>query len=580
MYGGINTLVAPLPTTPMSASSSPYRRQPSGAQPSHRKRRCKSVGAGNRHVSFVFPTNPYTDFDMTIAAPCCSSDAEINSMAGSAVALSKNLISRISSRLKQRKPLPPRPIRCAPERVNGFTRPLGMQLPKNLELTMRYLQEVIRNGQIEMYYTSLNEMIDALISYLKTSPSIYSADATLDIRSALEELIDFVDGHIIDNFVSHSEPCSSNRYGASDSNFGLLKLQKLENALMDKQKDTECLQSKKGRLSPCSDSGVDAEHTTPTSKDSNFSFASSDNSADDTLTDLLQQLQLRKIERFEPNFGAVFPDSDDDDNDVHVDEEHEEREEKHGSKTCEEEVERRPDGREIRMKKTRTVNVSQSSKCVTIRTHGNGTDDVMRKFRDGSNSFNDDSNFETKDFFSKPAFSRFRNQNPSFSFDEEPTSPKSPDVSTKTKTMQHSSATLQSVARQAKRDGKLVADNAAHKLDTAELEARQIDTFQGTHLLDRKGDGSYEESTIIRNGLPGIDGTPNSPLAPIKRNVVEVYKTLGDNDVEGKDNFFQATTLASYITLNDNLRLFEEQHRKKFTYTFGTSACTLYAMIT
>ena len=49
------------------------------------------------------------------------------------------------------------------------------------------------------------------------------------------------------------------------------------------------------------------------------------------------------------------------------------------------------------------------------------------------------------------------------------------------------------------------------------------------------------------------------------------FQKVGDNNVEGKDNFFQATTLASYITLNDNLRLFEEQHRKKITYTFGTS---------
>lgn len=60
-------------------------------------------------------------------------------------------------------------------------------------------------------------------------------------------------------------------------------------------------------------------------------------------------------------------DSDDDDGGIHVDEESEERLEKFGSQTCEEEVERRPDGHEIRMKKTRIVNKSQTSKCVINR---------------------------------------------------------------------------------------------------------------------------------------------------------------------------------------------------------------------
>lgn len=53
-----------------------------------------------------------------MTVPCCSSDAEINSMAGSAVAFSKSLINRISNRFKQRKPIPFKPIKCAPERVS------------------------------------------------------------------------------------------------------------------------------------------------------------------------------------------------------------------------------------------------------------------------------------------------------------------------------------------------------------------------------------------------------------------------------------------------------------------------------
>ena len=202
-----------------------------------------------------------------------------------------------------------------------------------------------------------------------------------------------------------------------------------------------------------------------------------------------QNLSFRKIERFEPQFPSVYPDSDEDDNEIHVDEEHEEREEKHGSQTCEEEIERRPDGREIRTKKTRTVNMSQSRKCITIRTHGTGTDDIVKRFTDGSNSFNDDSNFESSDFFAKGPFAKFKADRPSsdtettsFSFDEEPSSPAS-DAVTKTKTLQHSSATLQSVARQSKRNGKLIAENAAHKLDTADLNAKQVDTFQASFLF-------------------------------------------------------------------------------------------------
>uniref|UniRef100_A0A914YSP5 Uncharacterized protein n=1 Tax=Panagrolaimus superbus TaxID=310955 RepID=A0A914YSP5_9BILA len=452
---------------------------------------------------------------------------------------------------------------------------------------MRYLQEIIRNHQTNMYLSSLNEMIDSLINYLRKSGTQYDNDSISDIREALQTIICWIDNQIINIYIP-CEPCSSkNNY---DSAIGLEKLSVLEKSLLQKRSEREISKvlveepdSSDERSSSCSDSGVDAENITPTRKgDPNYSFTSSNGSSlggEDTLADLLQQLQLRKIERFEPQFPSVWPDSDEDDNDLHVDEESEEREEKHGSQTCEEEIERRPDGREIRMKKTRTVNVSQSHKSITIRTHGGGSNDIVKKFRDGSQSFNDDSNFESSDFFKKRPFANFKTDRPlgnntsasSFSFDDEPSSPLSPDISTKTKTLQHSSATLQSVARHAKRDGKLISDNAAHKLDTSDLNAKQIDTYQGNTLLDRKGDGSYEESIIIRNGLPGIECTSNSAFAPIKKNVIEVTKTIGDNSLEGKDNFFQATTLASYISLNDNLRLFEEQHRRKVTYTFGTS---------
>jgi hypothetical protein len=567
-----------------SATSTPSHQRPVARS---RKRRCKSVGANARKQSFIFPTTQYAEFEMA----CCTSNIEMNTMAGSAVTFSKNLINRISTRFRQKKPLQLKSIQLHPERKNIFTRPLGMQLPKDLELAMRYLQEIIRNHQTNMYLSSMNEMTDSLINYLKKSGSQYDNNSISDIRDSFQGIICWIDNQIIDLYISHSsEPSSSiKNYEIST---GLEKLANLEKTLLRKRSEREDSKvlveepdSGDERSSSCSDSGVDAENITPSKKNEpNYLFTTSNgsNAGDDTLSDLLQQLQLRKIERFEPQFPSLWPDSDEDDNDVHVDEESEEREEKHGSKTCEEEIERRPDGREIRMKKTRTVNVSQSHKSITIRTHGGGSNDIVKKFRDGSQSFNDDSNFESSDFFKKGPFAKFQTDRPldnntsnsSFNFDEEPSSPLSPDTSTKTKTLQHSSATLQSVARHAKRDGKLIADNAAHKLDTADLNAKQIDTYQGNMLLDRKGDGSYEESIIIRNGLPGIECSLNSTLAPLKRNVIEITKTVGDNNVEGKDNFFQATSLASYITLNDNLRLFEEQHRRKVTYTFGSSGTT------
>lgn len=50
---------------------------------------------------------------------------------------------------------------------------------------------------------------------------------------------------------------------------------------------------------------------------------------------------------------------------------------------------------------------------------------------------------------------------------------------------------------------------------------------------------------------------------------IACFQTVGDDNTDGKENFFKATTLASYITLNDNLRFYEEQQRKKTVYSFG-----------
>uniref|UniRef100_A0A914C1R6 Uncharacterized protein n=1 Tax=Acrobeloides nanus TaxID=290746 RepID=A0A914C1R6_9BILA len=481
-----------------------------------------------------------------------------------------------------------------------------MKLPKDLELALRYLLEVVRAGKVEMYVGSSSALTDAVMKYIKDAKelneeavkeALFSAlKWTDDEVEALFSALKWTDDEVVEHCLSTIQPNIAKENGHGSSR-GVELLHNLENSLLTKFdssstnnhehdcSSTDTYLSGSGGMSPPSteDSGIeDTKDYT-----SNGSTTSSNNSYhngspnDDGLCELLRQLQLRKIERFEPTFPIVSIDSDDDDGGIHVDEESEERSEKFGSQTCEEEVERRPDGHEIRMKKTRIVNKSQTSKSVTIRTHGGGQDDIVKKFRDGSQSFNDDADFETSDFFKRNGFrggikSAFSNNDGVFNFDDAPQSPTSPtasDLSQKLKSLQHASATLQSVSKQNKRDGKIIADNAAHKLDTAQLDAKQTDTYQGNQLLDRKGEGSYEESSIMRMGLPGTN-EENSVLSPIKRNVVQFVKTIGDDNVEGKDNYFKATTLASYITLNDNLRFYEEQQRKKVTYTFGTAGTT------
>lgn len=166
-----------------------------------------------------------------------------------------------------------------------------MQLPKDLELSMRYLQEIIRNGKSEMYFSAMNEVIDSLISFLKVSVAEYDKEAAAKVNNAMQELIKWIDDHVIGNLMSQ-KPSSSQIY---DNSEGLAKLTALEQALIMKKPQLS-EDNSADRSSSCSDSGVDAENTTPTeSKKSKQFFNSNDSNfeTDDTLSDLLQQLQLR-----------------------------------------------------------------------------------------------------------------------------------------------------------------------------------------------------------------------------------------------------------------------------------------------
>uniref|UniRef100_A0A1I7WRK9 N-terminal Ras-GEF domain-containing protein n=1 Tax=Heterorhabditis bacteriophora TaxID=37862 RepID=A0A1I7WRK9_HETBA len=81
----------------------------------------------------------------------------------------------------------------------------------------------------------------------------------------------------------------------------------------------------------------------------------------------------------------------------------------------------------------------------------------------------------------------------------------------------------QSVTQKKERNGQLLQEHAASKLDISELIAKQTDTFLGDCLLDRKGEGSYEESSIVKKGLP-LTGA--QPVHPPRKHVVEYMQKI------------------------------------------------------
>lgn len=166
---------------------------------------------------------------------------------------------------------------------------------------------------------------------------------------------------------------------------------------------------------------------------------------------------VRHVPKFAPAFAEI--DDSDDEEGLRVDEEKEEREEKHGKKTCEEEVQKLADGTEVRRMQTRTVNMQQTSKHVsdsgweeqvqvTIRTRGGGCPTTSRTFSDGSQHMQDDDDFETTSFFSTSnPLDRMRRQQEerlknlrAIAADN---SPKEPQQTTKTKTVEQTSEVSQ-----------------------------------------------------------------------------------------------------------------------------------------
>ncbi|VDP14436.1 unnamed protein product [Onchocerca flexuosa] len=124
------------------------------------------------------------------------------------------------------------------------------------------------------------------------------------------------------------------------------------------------------------------------------------------------------------------------------------------------------------------------------------------------------------------------------------------------------------VSKTAKKNGKIISDDAAQRIDKNELNARQVETFKDVKLLNRRGSGSYEEHSTIKMGLTKSTSSP--PIPPKQRHVIQYMQTFG-NKSEDHDDFFKGSTLASYIVLNNNLRYHEEQYKKRISFEFSLS---------
>ncbi|CAJ0558705.1 unnamed protein product, partial [Mesorhabditis spiculigera] len=416
-------------------------------------------------------------------------------------------------------------------------------IDRDAETSLRYLREVIRNGKAEVIPSAAQAVLNSLVN------SKHRKDPAF--QDALINLLKFVDAQLS---------------GQSTS-----KIDQFEGMRMVDELQKELLASRSRDQAEESISSYEVEEP---DEGIGSSISNASTGPDTELDDLLCQLNLRKVAKFEPKFPEIDADSDDEGG-VLTEERKEERAEKHGQKTCEEEVETLADGTEVRRKKTRTVNMSQSSRQVVISTRGGNGPMVSRRFADGKNSMNDDTDFETTDFFSSP-LARMRRDRANFLGPEEPSivndgekNGSEPGQSQKTRTVEATSEITQSVAQKTQKNGRTLAENAAHKIDTTDLKAKQIDTFRDKQLIDRKGDGTYEEATIVRGGLPGIERNPHD--SPVKKHVVEYIQTFDTKKDPNADEFLRGTTLATYVRLNDSLRLHEEQFRKKLTFEFSTS---------
>ena len=139
------------------------------------------------------------------------------------------------------------------------------------------------------------------------------------------------------------------------------------------------------------------------------------------------------------------------------------------------------------MKKTKTVNVKQTSKHVTISTKSANMPEVSRTFMNARRGFDEDeeeenTNFGSSNLRSDP-FERFRSMlkdkdEKTEAVEGESAEPGTPGSSSKSKTIERTSEVSQKVSEKKEKDGRLLAEHEASKLDKSNLFAKQVDTYQ------------------------------------------------------------------------------------------------------
>ncbi|WKY16679.1 hypothetical protein Q1695_001369 [Nippostrongylus brasiliensis] len=429
-----------------------------------------------------------------------------------------------------------------------------MACSREVEVALRYLQQVISSQSPHLILNSASAVFDAV--------SVSCDNKDRNLQNALVQLLRCTDKSCVQPNLTP-------------------KTQEIRDAVEQlSQVVRNCARSTDASVSgttctpspPTNDCREKNDHSEARKTSNNDNFTAQTLEEEQTLDDLLNKLNLRQVPKFSPTFPDLDTGESDDDFAVTTDERKEEREEKHGQKLCEEEVQKMPDGTEVRVKKTRTVNVQQSRKQVTISSRGATGPSITRHFTDGKSAMEQDEEDEQSDFFRRDPFDRFRARHRTEMNSLELPAPGA-GQSTKTKSVERTSEVSQSVSERKERDGRVLRENAAQKLDSSALSARQTDTFLGSNLLDRKGEGSYEESSVVRR-VPLAVGP--QPVLPPRKHVVEYMQTFGNKENTDAD-FFRGTALSSYITLNDNLRYHEEQFRKKLQFEFssgGTSRVT------
>ncbi|VDK64664.1 unnamed protein product [Onchocerca ochengi] len=444
---------------------------------------------------------------------------------------------------------------------------------KEIEVSIQFLHEVIRTDKFEVLIGSASAVFDAVLSYIATLkyPAPYVQDTLIALLDWVENKI--LSSAIYDDVDNVAQPESSESDGSEGARLAT-ELLKAVTEIDEKPHETS---SKHEHINLV---GFREKNHSTSVEPNNSGFHTTSNAdaritdvslLDQSLDDLLAQLNLHQVTKFEPVFPQIGnEDSDEDDLDI-VHEKKEEREEKKDTKTCEEEVQRLSDGSEIRTRKTRTFNMQQNSKQVTVRSHSNGRDEIVNTFNDGSTSFNDD--LAIDDFFTTPRNSfRHNHLNGARCLNDSRKTTDNPNldecISQKIKSVQHTDTVSQKVSKTAKKNGKIISDDAAQKIDRSELNARQVETFKDVKLLDRHGSGSYEEHSTVKMGL--TESTSSPPIPPKQRHVIQYMQTF-ENKSEDHDDFFKGSTLASYIVLNNNLRYHEEQYKKRISFEFSLS---------